>query len=138
MKVYVVLEEDRGCGPSIAGVFATLSDAKAYLAGPDASGCYLYDEDGELVQAQEENRLLTNFSLVKETTTRSSPRHGDPYDRGSADSYYRRKRKPHYYEGGTGMSPLVEEKDMTAAEIAEYNKGYDDNEAAGNYKDFGR
>ena len=65
-------------------------------------------------------------------------RHGDPYDRGSADSYYRRPRKPHYYEGGTGMSPLVEEKDMTAEEVAAYHKGFDDNTAAGNYKDYGR
>jgi len=54
MKVYVVLEEDRGCGPSVAGVFATLSAALAYLAGPNGSGCYLYDEDGELVQNDEE------------------------------------------------------------------------------------
>ena len=129
MKVYVVLEEDRGCGPSIAGVFATLSAAKAYLAGPDGSGCYLYDEDGELVQ---------NDVVVKETTTRARPRHGDPYDRGSADSYYRRPRKPHYYEGNTGMSPLVEEKDMTAAEITAYNKGFDDNEASMNYKEWKR
>jgi hypothetical protein len=65
-------------------------------------------------------------------------RHGDPYDRGSADSYYRRPRKPHYYEGDTGRSPLVEEKDMTAEEIAEYNKGFDDNEASMNYKEWKR
>lgn len=63
-------------------------------------------------------------------------RHGGPYDRGSADSYYRRARKPHYYTGNTGTSPLVEEKDMTAAEIAEYYKGYDDNQASGNFKEW--
>jgi hypothetical protein len=49
MKVYVVLEEDRGCGPSVAGVFASLESAQAYLAGPNGSNCYLYSEDGEEV-----------------------------------------------------------------------------------------
>ena len=63
-------------------------------------------------------------------------RHGSPYDRGSADSYYRRPRKPHYYEGDTYDSPLVEQKDMTEAEIEEYYKGYDDNQRAGNFKEW--
>jgi hypothetical protein len=63
-------------------------------------------------------------------------RHGGPYDRGSADSYYRRDRKPHYYQGNTGTSPLIEEKDMTPQQIAEYYQGFDDNEADGNYKDW--
>ena len=63
-------------------------------------------------------------------------RHGGPYDRGSADSYYRRAKVPHYYQGNTGTSPLVEMKDMTEQQIAEYNQGFDDNEADGNYKDW--
>ena len=50
MKVYVVLEEDRGCGPSVAGVFASLEAAQAYLAGPEGSNCYLYSAEGEAVQ----------------------------------------------------------------------------------------
>ena len=50
MKVYVVLEEDRGCGPSVAGVFASLEAARAYLAGPCGSNCYLASEYGEEVQ----------------------------------------------------------------------------------------
>lgn len=49
MKVYVVLEEDRGCGPSVAGVFASLEAAQEYLAGPCGSNCYLYSEYGEEV-----------------------------------------------------------------------------------------
>ena len=52
MKVFVVLEEDRGCGPSVAGVFASLEAAQAYLAGPNGSNCYLYSEDGEKVQGE--------------------------------------------------------------------------------------
>lgn len=47
MKVYIVLEEDRGCDVSVAGVFYTLEDAEAYLTGPDGSNCYLSSEFGE-------------------------------------------------------------------------------------------
>lgn len=50
MRVFVVLEEDRGLGPSVAGVFASLEAAEAYLAGPLGSNCYLYSEQGEVVQ----------------------------------------------------------------------------------------
>lgn len=50
MRVYVVLEEDRGCGPSVAGVFASFDAAQEYLDSPDGSNCYLYSEEGEEVQ----------------------------------------------------------------------------------------
>jgi hypothetical protein len=50
LRVFVVLEEDRGCGPSVAGVFASLEAAEAYLAGPLGSNCHLYSEQGEVVQ----------------------------------------------------------------------------------------
>jgi len=63
-------------------------------------------------------------------------RHGGPYDRGSADSYYRRPAEPHYYEGGTAVSRRIEESDMTAWQITEYNAGYDANERRGDYKDY--
>lgn len=63
-------------------------------------------------------------------------RHGGPYDRGSADSYYRRGRQPHYYVGATKMSARVECKDMTPDEIEAYNAGYDDNEDSGNHKEW--
>lgn len=63
-------------------------------------------------------------------------RHGGPYDRGSADSYYRRPRNPHFYAGATGSSPRIEMECMTPDEIEAYNAGYDDNEAEGNYKEW--
>ena len=63
-------------------------------------------------------------------------RHGGPYDRGSADSYYRRGRNPHYYVGNTGSSERVTIKDMTPDEIAAYHAGYDDNEEHGDYKEW--
>jgi hypothetical protein len=63
-------------------------------------------------------------------------RHGGPYDRGAADSYYRRGRNPHYYKGDTGNSPRVTAKDMTPDEVEAYHAGYDDNEESGSFKDW--
>ena len=64
-------------------------------------------------------------------------RHGGPYDRGSADSYYRRGYKPHYFVGDTYQSDEVPMDKMTAEEITAYTKGYNDNEKDGNFKDWG-
>jgi len=50
--------------------------------------------------------------------------HGSPYDRGSADSFYRRIGIPHYMIDGA----RIEEVDMTAEQIAEYKAGFVDNE----------
>lgn len=63
-------------------------------------------------------------------------RHGGPYDRGGADSYYRRGYNPHYYVGATRRSDIVEMKDMTPLEITAYTKGFDDNEEIGNFKEW--
>lgn len=64
-------------------------------------------------------------------------RHGGPYDRGSADSYYRRPFRPHYFTDGTYTSAEVSLGDMTVEEIVEYTRGFKDNEASGNFKDWG-
>ena len=63
-------------------------------------------------------------------------RHGGAWDRGSADSYYRRGAKPHLYQGGTHMSPMVTEERMTALEVAAYYAGYDYNEQQGDFKNW--
>ncbi len=63
-------------------------------------------------------------------------RHGGPYDRGSADSYYGRPRIPHYYAGATMQSPRIPERAMTPDEIEAYHAGYDDNEADSNHKEW--
>ena len=61
-------------------------------------------------------------------------RHGGLYDRGTADSYYRRPFSPHWWPDGTRRGqPVVE---LTEAEIAEYAAGYYDNEANGDFKDY--
>jgi hypothetical protein len=59
-------------------------------------------------------------------------RHGSLYDRGSADSYYRRRRTPHWYPDGTGHGKKV--TDLTIEEIEEYNLGYIEND---DFKDWG-
>ena len=64
-------------------------------------------------------------------------RHGGPYDRGSADSYYGRPFRPHYFTDGTYTSVEVTLGDMTVEEIVEYTRGFKDNEASGNFKDWG-
>lgn len=64
-------------------------------------------------------------------------RHGGPFDRGSADNYYRRDFKPHYYVGDTGMSKRVDVDQMTAEEIAAYTAGYEWNAQYGDQKDWG-
>lgn len=69
--------------------------------------------------------------------TKYDTRHGGPYDRGSADSYYGRVFSPHYYKKDTGSSERVEYDHMTPEEIEAYTAGWDDNEAEGNFKDWG-
>jgi hypothetical protein len=63
-------------------------------------------------------------------------RHGGAWDRGSADSYYRRGAKPHYYKGATYSSEIVTEESMTAEEIAAYYAGYEWNEKLGDFKNW--
>lgn len=47
--VWVVLEEDRGCGVSVAGVFHSLQSALDFLNGPNGSNCYLDSDSGSEV-----------------------------------------------------------------------------------------
>ena len=61
--------------------------------------------------------------------------HGGLYDRGRADSYYQRGRVPHWYPDGSYNGVKI--TNLTQEEIDEYNKGFDDNEKDGNFKDYG-
>ena len=63
-------------------------------------------------------------------------RHGGPFDRGGADSYYGRGEDPHYYVEGTGTSRRVNKEDMTEDEIQAYYAGYDENESLGDKKEW--
>ena len=69
--------------------------------------------------------------------TKHDKRHGGPYDRGGADSYYGRGHKPHYFVGNTHQGTQIPEDKMTDDEIRDDTAGYNDNEAAGEFKDWG-
>jgi hypothetical protein len=62
--------------------------------------------------------------------------HGSPFDRGSADSYYGRGAKAHWYPEGTGRGEAITEERMSAAEIEAYYAGYDHNERFGDKKNW--
>ncbi len=63
-------------------------------------------------------------------------RHGGPFDRGSADSYYGRGFRPHYFTGSTYQSEEIIPVNGTA-EYEAYSAGYEYNEANGDKKDWG-
>jgi len=66
----------------------------------------------------------------------SDTRHGSPFDRGSADSYYGRPPHPHYFEGGTNLTPKIERSAMSKDEIDAYYAGYEYNENYGDKKEW--
>ena len=63
-------------------------------------------------------------------------KHGCPYDRGRADSYYWRDYSPHYWPDGTGNGVKITV--LTDDELQEYRKGFDENEDFGHHKDWGQ
>lgn len=60
--------------------------------------------------------------------------HGSPFDRGSADSWYRRPKYPHYKCPKTGKTILANE--MTDEQLKQYESGYQDNEKKGGRKEY--
>lgn len=62
------------------------------------------------------------------------PKHGSPFDRGSADSYYGRPRDPHYYPDGSYKGERI--TDLTPEQVKEYLDGYEWNEAHGDKKSW--
>ena len=63
-------------------------------------------------------------------------RHGGPFDRGSADSWYQRPMEAHFYEGATHQSRRVPSTEMTTKEIQAYIAGFFWNEQFGGHKDY--
>jgi hypothetical protein len=63
-------------------------------------------------------------------------RHGGPYDRGSADCYYRRDFDPHYWTGGTGSGQRIQVERGTPAYEA-YKAGWEFQASSGDFKDYG-
>lgn len=62
-------------------------------------------------------------------------RHGGPYDRGAADSWYMRHFDPHYLIHTPGQPSIRVGKDkMTRDEVRAYHAGYEQNESDGFHK----
>lgn len=72
---------------------------------------------------------------MEKTMKTINKEHGSPYDRGSADAYYRRPIKPHYYPNNdVGFSEPVYK--LTKEQEMEYLMGYWDQEKSGDFKDY--
>jgi len=67
-------------------------------------------------------------------TEQYDKRHGGAWDRGSADSYYRRPYSPHKYVEGTMTSEKVES--LSADDLEAYEAGWNYNEALGDFKQW--
>lgn len=63
--------------------------------------------------------------------------HGSASDRGSADNYYRRPYAPHFWPEGSYKGAMVASLDMSPEEIDAYRQGWDENEDAQDFKDWG-
>ena len=61
-------------------------------------------------------------------------KHGNAFDRGSADSYYGRQRTPH--KGGVGGDSGPRITELTEFEVEAYHAGYDYNEQFGDKKNY--
>lgn len=68
--------------------------------------------------------------MIAEQVTYST-RHGSPYDRGTADTWYGRKFNPHYFVGDTYHSTRLDWVHMSTHEITAYTVGYRDTEFNG-------
>lgn len=83
------------------------------------------------------DEIFTHLGVEYDTSFESeNMRHGGPFDRGSADSYYRRGYDIHYYVGATGSTPRIEEADMTSDQVSQYLAGYAYNEKHGDHKEW--
>lgn len=74
--------------------------------------------------------------ITVETRESYDQRHGGPFDRGSADSWYSRGRQPHFYVEGTGTSERIDQSQMTTQEVQAYLAGYQWNEQFGGKKSW--
>jgi hypothetical protein len=80
--------------------------------------------------------MLDTVEFCEYKGKRYNQKHGSPFDRGSADSWYSRARNPHWWPEGSYKGTMVEACDMTAEEIEAYHAGYDYNEDFGDKKSW--
>ena len=80
--------------------------------------------------------MLKEIDIVEFNGVEYDARHGGPFDRGSADSYYHRPRDPHYFLGATYSSTRIDIVDHDTPEYEAYTAGYNFNEESGNKKEW--
>lgn len=76
--------------------------------------------------------MIDNVTLYKGVLYDN--RHGGPFDRGSADSWYDRPSNPHYFVGGSYDTEAITE--LTDEERDAYLAGYAWNEEFGGKKSW--
>lgn len=101
---------------------------------PPEGGANIYEVHAKVINDLGDKLTAVLSELNKQV---HDDRHGSPYDRGGADSYYGRPYNPHYYKGATYSSDRVGQDDMTEQERQAYHDGYYDNEKLGDKKDWG-
>lgn len=77
----------------------------------------------------------SQMNIVTYNSVEYDSRHGGPFDRGCADSYYGRPKHPHYFEGATYQSEEIF-PEVGSPEYAAYMAGYDYNEESGGKKEW--
>jgi hypothetical protein len=82
------------------------------------------------------NFMLDQVKLYTVHGKTYEQQHGNPFDRGSADSYYGRPRDPHWYPEGSYKGTRVEAEQMSDAQLESYHAGYDYNEQFGDKKSW--
>lgn len=80
--------------------------------------------------------MVSEYGYDVEGKVKYDTRHGGPYDRGSADSFYSRGSRPHYYVGGTATSDEIRGEEMSLLEMKAYFAGYEWNEKFGDKKEW--
>lgn len=80
--------------------------------------------------------MLDQVTEVKYKGKVYKQKHGNPFDRGSADSWYSRPADPHYYPEGTYKGERVGREDMTKEQVEAYLAGYAYNEEHGGKKEY--
>jgi len=79
---------------------------------------------------------MNNLDFLDSDTTKYDESHGSPFDRGSADSYYRRSPNPHYWPYGSYNGSRVDQSDMSNSQVEAYYAGYEDNDQLGCFKEY--
>jgi len=74
--------------------------------------------------------------IAEDIRERFDTKHGTPFDRGSADSWYSRPFNPHYGGVGGDSGSRVELANMTVDDIGAYTAGYNWNEQYGGKKSW--